>query len=205
MTTALLVIAAISSAHVAAGMRSGADRQRAVPAVRLDVVPAAIRGLVGPVRRDQPAALRRGSAVRRLALRTVAAWSSLFASVNYGQVVTFWGHKWRPNVVKASIVVEARFGAEGQRALDRLIELSGMEIVPVDVLQARAAREACLRFGKGRHAAGLNFGDCSSYALATVLREPLLVHRARTSSARTSTVFRERHADRNRHLRTSMT
>lgn len=76
--------------------------------------------------------------------------------------------------VEASIVVEARFGAEGQRALGRLIEISGMEIVPVDVEQARAAREAYVRFGKGRHAAGLDFGDCFSYALASVLREPLL-------------------------------
>jgi ribonuclease VapC len=46
--------------------------------------------------------------------------------------------------------------------------------VPVDIEQARAAREAFMRFGKGRHAAGLNFGDCFPYALARVLAEPLL-------------------------------
>jgi ribonuclease VapC len=77
-------------------------------------------------------------------------------------------------LVEASFVVEARFGADGQRALDRLIEIAGMEIVPVDVEQARAAREAYIHFGKSRHAAGLNFGDCFSYALAAVMREPLL-------------------------------
>jgi ribonuclease VapC len=76
--------------------------------------------------------------------------------------------------VEASIVVESRFGAEGPRALDRFIERAEIEITPVDVEQARVARDAFLRFGKGRHVAGLNFGDCFSYALARVLGEPLL-------------------------------
>lgn len=76
--------------------------------------------------------------------------------------------------VEASIVVDARYGAEGLRAFDRLIEIAGVEIVPVDLPQARAARDAWQRFGKGRHVAGLNYGDCFSYALAAVLREPLL-------------------------------
>ena len=76
--------------------------------------------------------------------------------------------------VESSMVVESRFGAEGVRDLDRLIERAEVEIVPVDVQQARTAREAFARFGKGRHAAGLNFGDCFSYALARVLGEPLL-------------------------------
>jgi ribonuclease VapC len=74
--------------------------------------------------------------------------------------------------VESSMVVESRFGAEGVRDLDRLIERAEVEIV--DVQQARTAREAFARFGKGRHAAGLNFGDCFSYALARVLGEPLL-------------------------------
>ena len=47
-------------------------------------------------------------------------------------------------------------------------------MVAVDVEQARVARRAFSRFGKGRHPAGLNFGDCFSYALARVLGEPLL-------------------------------
>jgi ribonuclease VapC len=76
--------------------------------------------------------------------------------------------------VESSMVVESRFGAEGVRDLDRLIERAEVEIVPVDVQQARTTREAFARFGKGRHAAGLNFGDCFSYALARVLGEPLL-------------------------------
>jgi ribonuclease VapC len=76
--------------------------------------------------------------------------------------------------VETSIVVESRFGAEGVRALDRFLELGDIEVVQVDVQQARCAREAFTRFGKGRHPAGLNFGDCFSYALAKVMSEPLL-------------------------------
>jgi ribonuclease VapC len=76
--------------------------------------------------------------------------------------------------VEVSIVVDARNGAEGLRDLDRFIARAGIELVPVDVEQAQAAREAFTRFGKGRHRAALNYGDCFSYALAAVLGEPLL-------------------------------
>jgi ribonuclease VapC len=78
------------------------------------------------------------------------------------------------NYVEASIVLEARHGAEGARDLDLLIERAGIELVPVDAPQARAACRAFGRFGKGRHRAGLNFGDCFAYALATVRDEVLL-------------------------------
>jgi ribonuclease VapC len=77
-------------------------------------------------------------------------------------------------LVETSIIIETRFGAEGLRDLDLLLERAGIEPVPVDLEQARAARSAWSRFGKGRHAAGLNFGDSFSYALARVLGEPLL-------------------------------
>jgi ribonuclease VapC len=76
--------------------------------------------------------------------------------------------------VEVSIVIEARFGAEGVGHLDRLLERAGVKVVPVDLEQGRLARQAFSRFGKGRHEAGLNFGDCFSYALAQVLGEPLL-------------------------------
>lgn len=76
--------------------------------------------------------------------------------------------------VESSIVIEARYGSDGLRDFDRLMERIAVEIVPVDLEQARAAREAFRRFGKGRHAAGLNFGDCLAYALARTLGEPLL-------------------------------
>ena len=76
--------------------------------------------------------------------------------------------------VEASIVIEARHGADGLRALDRFIERAGIVVAAVDLEQGKVARDAFSRFGKGRHAAALNFGDCFSYALATVLGEPLL-------------------------------
>lgn len=78
------------------------------------------------------------------------------------------------NYVEVSIVIETRHGAEGMRELDRFIERAGIELVGVDVEQANLARDAFCRFGKGRHAAALNFGDCFAYALARALGQPLL-------------------------------
>jgi ribonuclease VapC len=76
--------------------------------------------------------------------------------------------------VELSIVVEARLGAEGIRDLDLFLATAGIELVAFDAAQARVAREGFRRFGKGRHPAGLNLGDCFSYALARTLNEPLL-------------------------------
>jgi ribonuclease VapC len=76
--------------------------------------------------------------------------------------------------VETSIVIESRFGAEGLRDLDLFLATAAVEIVPVDGDQAHTARRGFSRFGKGRHRASLNFGDCFAYALATIRREPLL-------------------------------
>ena len=62
----------------------------------------------------------------------------------------------------------------GGREFDLWLLKIGAEVVAVDTLQADAARRAWRRYGKGRHAAGLNYGDCFSYALATTRGEPLL-------------------------------
>ena len=70
------------------------------------------------------------------------------------------------NWLEISIVIEARYGAEGTRDLQRFIEYAGIEIIPVDLEQGRLARDAWVRFGKGRHRADLNYGDCFAYALA---------------------------------------
>jgi ribonuclease VapC len=59
-------------------------------------------------------------------------------------------------------------------AIDDVIDDLGLEVVAFDRSQSRFAREAFLRFGKGRHPAGLNYGDCFSYALAKSLDVPLL-------------------------------
>jgi ribonuclease VapC len=77
-------------------------------------------------------------------------------------------------LVEISVVMEARYGAEGVRDLDRFVDRAVIELVPLDSEQGHAAREAFSRFGKGRHRAGLNYGDCFSYAMATVFGEPLL-------------------------------
>lgn len=78
------------------------------------------------------------------------------------------------NFVEVSMVVEARHADAGIRELDNLLHRAAIEIAPVDEAQARIAREAFRHFGKGRHKAGLNFGDCFAYALAKSLDEPLL-------------------------------
>lgn len=62
----------------------------------------------------------------------------------------------------------------GRDDLDEWLNLRRIEIVPLDLDQARLAADAFLRFGRGRHPAGLNYGDCFAYALATRLRAPLL-------------------------------
>ena len=76
--------------------------------------------------------------------------------------------------LEASMVIEAYSGAQGGRDVDDFIEDVGVRIVPVDQAQARIARDAFRRFGKGRHRARLNFGDCFVYALAKALDAPLL-------------------------------
>ena len=77
-------------------------------------------------------------------------------------------------LVEAGIVMRGRHGDAGARDLDDLLVQAAAEPVPVTAAHAALAREAFRRFGKGRHPAGLNYGDCFSYALAVALAEPLL-------------------------------
>jgi ribonuclease VapC len=76
--------------------------------------------------------------------------------------------------VELSIVVQRQLGPDGSRQMDVLLRTAGIQIEPVSVDQAEIARQAYLDYGKGRHPAALNFGDCFSYALAKDRREPLL-------------------------------
>jgi ribonuclease VapC len=76
--------------------------------------------------------------------------------------------------LEAAIVVEARLGDAGGREFDLWLHRAEIEILAVDVEQADLARRAWRRFGRGRHRAGLNYGDCFSYALAATRDEPLL-------------------------------
>jgi ribonuclease VapC len=77
-------------------------------------------------------------------------------------------------LLESSIVVARAQGSEALADLDALVKLYEIEIVPFDEAQASVAREAFRRFGKGRHKAGLNFGDCMSYALAKTRKAKLL-------------------------------
>jgi ribonuclease VapC len=79
-----------------------------------------------------------------------------------------------PNYFEACLVAEARQGVAGWRDLDRLSSALGLTVVAFNATHIEDARDAYRRFGKGRHRAGLNFGDCCAYALAKSLNYPLL-------------------------------
>jgi ribonuclease VapC len=77
-------------------------------------------------------------------------------------------------LLETALVIEARKGEPGGRELDALIQKADVVVVPVDAEHVSEARRAYRRFGKGRHVAGLNFGDVFAYALARTAGEPLL-------------------------------
>ncbi len=89
-------------------------------------------------------------------------------SMNRGLVVS------TASLLEASMVMISRKGTAGQAQLDALCRDTGIISMPVDALQLDGARDAFARFGKGRHPAALNFGDCFSHALATHFDVPLL-------------------------------
>lgn len=76
--------------------------------------------------------------------------------------------------LESAMVTAGRRGALGAVDLERLLTWIAATIVPFDERQADIARDAFIRYGKGRHRAGLNFGDCAAYALAIAEAEPLL-------------------------------
>ena len=75
---------------------------------------------------------------------------------------------------EAAVAAERRGGLEARDRLDRLITRIGPEIVPFDEAHLGWARDAFRRFGKGRHPAALNLGDCMAYATARHAALPLL-------------------------------
>jgi len=78
------------------------------------------------------------------------------------------------NFVELSMVVEGQIGPEAGRQSDVFFRRAEIVIEPVTVEHAHLTRQAFLDFGKGRHPARLNFGDCFAYALAKATGEPLL-------------------------------
>jgi ribonuclease VapC len=76
--------------------------------------------------------------------------------------------------LESSMILISRIGPDAVRDLDLVLQLFNIQITPFTEGQARLAREAFRRYGKGRHAAQLNFGDCMAHALARESGEELL-------------------------------
>jgi ribonuclease VapC len=95
------------------------------------------------------------------------------------------------NFLELFIVIEGQIGPDAGRQSDIFLRRAGIHIEPVTVEQAYLARPAFLDFGKGRHTAGLNFGDCFAYSLAKITTEPL-PFKGRISTRRTSLRFYKR-------------
>jgi len=79
-----------------------------------------------------------------------------------------------PTLVETSMVYVARTGTGSGRQVEELVRELGVAVVPFGEPEWRAAVEAFQRFGRGRHAAALNFGDCLAYAAAAVPQDTLL-------------------------------
>jgi ribonuclease VapC len=79
-----------------------------------------------------------------------------------------------PTLAEAGLVLTAKLGARGRSLLARLVQEARIAIVPFTDEHWPVAVDAYARFGKGRHAAGLNFGDCLTYAVAQLASQPLL-------------------------------
>jgi ribonuclease VapC len=77
-------------------------------------------------------------------------------------------------VLETGIVLEARQGESAGREFDLFVVRANLHVVPVDAEQVELARSAWRKYGKGRHSAALNYGDCFTYALAKTTGEPLL-------------------------------
>jgi ribonuclease VapC len=78
------------------------------------------------------------------------------------------------NLLETGIVLEAKRGEAAGREFDLFVVRASLEVISVDTEQVEIARSAWRKYGKGRHPAALNFGDCFAYALAKSSGEPLL-------------------------------
>ena len=78
------------------------------------------------------------------------------------------------NALEVSIVTEAQQGIGARQTAELLLHKIGITVIPFDVEQLQAAQQAFSKYGKGRHPAALNFGDCMAYGLAKVRMLPLL-------------------------------
>jgi ribonuclease VapC len=109
------------------------------------------------------------SAVVAILLRE-PGWESLLEQVASAPSVGIGA----ATLVETGIVLAARLGIPGKSLLARFVQESELTVVPVTAEHWSVAVDAYLRFGKGRHPAALNFGDCLTYAVAVIAGEPLL-------------------------------
>ena len=79
-----------------------------------------------------------------------------------------------PTLAELGLVLSARLGRDSRPVIDGLLDRLGLDVVPFGDAHWRVAVGAFVRYGRGRHRAGLNFGDCFSYAVASLADEPLL-------------------------------
>jgi ribonuclease VapC len=78
-----------------------------------------------------------------------------------------------PTLAEAALVLTARLGSAADGMLERLLDEFGVQEIPFGEIHWREAVETYRRYGKGRHPAALNFGDCMTYAVARLAGEPL--------------------------------
>ena len=110
------------------------------------------------------------SAVIALVLRE-PGWEELAAKLAAAATAAIGA----PTLAETGLVLTAKLGRKAPALLLRFLQEAGLAVVPFAEDHWRTAVEAYARFGKRRHAAGLNFGDCLSYAVARLSGQPLLL------------------------------
>lgn len=110
---------------------------------------------------------------------TSAFLALIFREPSAGQIISALGEAdvigtGAPTLAETAIVLAARLSDRSRPLLSRLIEDLDLVIVPFTAAHGREAREAFLRYGRGRHPAALNYGDCLTYAVAKLATQPLL-------------------------------
>jgi ribonuclease VapC len=110
------------------------------------------------------------SAIVAIALRE-PAWERLLAAIAAEPSSVGVG---APTLVEATIVLSARLARDARGLVGRLVLEGGVAVVPFTDAHFGTAADAWLRYGRGRHLAALNFGDCLAYATAHLANEPLL-------------------------------
>jgi ribonuclease VapC len=97
-------------------------------------------------------------------------WEAVLEAIEAADVVAAG----TPTLAEAGIVLHARLGAASHGLLERLVDELDLQEVPFGEVHWREAVDAFRRFGRGRHRASLNFGDCMTYSVASLAGEPLL-------------------------------